>query len=134
MLLCSVFFPPSVGATEIPLKPRYPLSHKHRMGSPQYATGVYYYYRWIKAMVHFSFVCGSYPLGTSFIFYDGPGKHFNYWSINILQSRHTKALTLKSGDSVQGQIHGNARTNCMRNYCTLKFIPCHMNAIIVETF
>ena len=78
------------------------------------------------------------------IFYDGHVINFDDRALNILQSHHIQYFILNAGDSIHDKkndndpnlklknIYGNERMNCTRKHRTLKFMPAHMDDILVK--
>ena len=80
------------------------------------------------------------------LFYDGNYSHFDDRELDIFRKHHIQYFILKAGDYVHYQtndngpkmklksLYVNAIMNWMRHHGTLKFIPPHMNSILVETW
>ena len=100
---------------------------------------------WHKAMSHFASMYCSSPLNPQVLFYCGHNSHFDYRSFVILCRHNIQYFVLKTGDYVHDQpndngpntelknLYGNKIMNWMKHHGTLKFIPAHMNYILVET-
>ena len=100
----------------------------------------------LKFVSNFASVCCSSPLNTQVLFYDGHGRHFYDNSLNILLQRHIQYFIQEAGDSVNYQPNDNdpnmginkwcsdSIMNFMSHHVTLRFIPPHMNSVLVETW
>ena len=97
-------------------------------------------------MSHFTPMCCSSPLNPQVLFYDGHASNFDDRALDILHIHNMQYFILKAGEYVHDQpndngpnmnidsLYGNSRMNWTRHHGTLKFIPAHINSVLVETW
>ena len=100
----------------------------------------------IKDTTHFSLICGSSNWNPQVLLYDRHYNHFDDREIKIILSHHIQPFILKSDyyinyvtnyngpNSRLMTLYSNIIINWMSNHVTLKFMPAHMNSVLVETW
>ena len=101
---------------------------------------------WIKSMTQFYNLCSVSPVNNQTIFFSGHGSHFENCALRQINCRKIKPLVLKVGDPINNHPNDNVPNYKLKSLCnvtkdvlilkygTTKFLPRHMNSVLVEAW